>query len=181
MVKCARRFGSIGAAGFGLKKSLLISLVLLASLLALAPTAGASPWNRNCRGSAPVGTKDLTNKYEFFVDQYHVSMNPGEAIRVARRLPVEEFGHHVTAREAVCQVGTGIALSAGNKWVNWGENTGWVNVHTASEAPGYVGRYHCVGIAGDGNNFERERCTAIFAGGKITGTFRIRANPATLH
>lgn len=154
----------------------------LAAVLALAPAASATPWNRNCEGGGAVGSEDSSYNYEYFVDQVHVAMNPGEAIRLARRQPTQEFGYRITPQSVVCLVGDAIALDAGNKWTNWSLNTGWVNVHTTSSGgSSYIGLYRCVGIAGDGNNWERERCTTNFAGGKVTGTFRLRANPATLN
>lgn len=142
-------------------------------LLAIAPLASASPWNRNCGGESAVGPEDSSYNYEYWIDQFHVAMNPGEAIRLSRRQPTEEFGYRATPQETVCIVADGIAFSAAAKWVNWPGNEGWVNAHSnTSGGSSYIGLYRCSGIGGD-----REQCTTRFAGGKVTGSFRIRDNP----
>ena len=162
--------------GWGSKP--LAALLPAIVLLAIAPAASASPWNRNCSGGGVVGPEDSSYNFEYWVDQFHVAMNPGEAIRLSRRQPTEEFGYRATPQQTVCIVGDAIGFSAAEKWLNWPGNEGWVNAYSdTSGGSSYIGLYRCIGIGGDGRTWVREQCTTRFAGGKVTGSFRIRANP----
>jgi hypothetical protein len=156
----------------------LAGALLIVILLAIAPAASASPWDRNCAGGGAVGPEDSSYNFQYFFDQIHVAMNPGEAIRLARQQPPEEFGYRATPQQTVCIVGAGIASSAASRWVHWSGNSGWVNAHSdTSGGSAYIGLYRCIGIAGNDSTWVRERCTTQFAGGNVTGSFRIRVNP----
>lgn len=159
-------------------------LITLAAALAIAPSALASPWKRNCgtsRDGFLLGMADPNQNYETPYEvsgPFHINMTRGEAIRLARRHPVEEFGYHVKPSEIPCLVATGVASSAAHAWLGWSGNDGWSNVTAPGYTTEYIGLFYCVGnpnVAPPG--VVNETCTMKYRGGRIIGLFTISNNP----
>jgi hypothetical protein len=153
----------------------------LVGLLAMAPTASASPYNRDCgspRDGWVVGQVDpSTNNYLYVVNgPWHINMTAGEAIRITRRFPPGEFNTRISLSETPCIVGQAIALRASQAWASWPGNSGWVNV-SADTYGGttHIGRFYCNAHPSDA--VASEACTMRYRGGRIIGSFKIYDNP----
>jgi hypothetical protein len=166
-----------------MKKFLLPLPVTLA--LALPAAAAASRYNRNCgshRDGWVLGPEDANYESEYEVlGPWHINMTQGEAIRLARRAPIQEFGYRIKSREIPCLAGTAIASSASYAWLNWPGDDGWTNV-VASTSGGNlrIGRFYCTGRTGrttNGGVAQKETCTMRYRGGKVVGSLKITDNP----
>lgn len=155
-----------------------------ASVMLTVPTlASASPYHRGCGTSQDgflLGPSNSQGETPYEVNgPLYINMTHGEAIRLARRQPVEEFNYHVTPTLMPCVLAEGIAESAGQAWVKWQTtDNGWVTVYTQTEGgPARIGRFHCTGRTPPGNVFDHETCVMHYPGGRVVGSFNIYQNP----
>jgi hypothetical protein len=163
-------------------KRYLLAVVLPLVMLAAPASASASPYNRNCgtrQDGWVFGPEDADYEAPWIVNgPWHINITEGEAIRLTRVIPIQEFGVRDKLSGTLCFVAEGIAESASIGWVNWPGDEGWVNVVAyTSGAAAQFGRFYCTGYDLPAPAVAKETCTRKYWGGKVVGSFTIRRIP----
>ncbi len=155
-------------------RKLLIILVSLAAL-ATPAVASASPWHRGCGYNSQGGI--WLNHRAIAQAPWLVNMPEGVAIRIANRLPDQEFHTRIKPQAIPCLVAGAIVSYAGDAWLKWPGDSGSADVELNiydSGREGNLGRFYCNGYRPlPRNEFARETCHQ----GRTGVSFTIAANP----
>jgi hypothetical protein len=163
------------------KRALVLTSIVVASVLALAPAALASPFDRDCgtpQTGFIFGPANAASEPPWQVTgPWHIDMAPARAYRMAAHWPALEFGQRVSAtRDVPCWVAQGIVTHAARSWPHWARGSGFVNVSTVGMGrPQYVGRFYC-----SGRTLRAPRVAALSChtpAHDITASFTIVDNP----
>lgn len=156
-------------------------IVAAALALAIAPSASASVFNRNCatpRTAFLFGPANADYEMPWEVHgPWHINMTRRAANVLAAHWPPLANGYRVSAtRDVPCWVARSIAEHVARAWQYWPGNRGIVRVSTTGMGPSqYVGRFSCSGRTLSAPDVVRLTCHN--GANSIYGSFTISHNP----